>query len=151
MVSRRKLLTIVGRAVQVVLVLLAIAAVGLDGVAVAPRLFDVSPTPSVEPPAPADDVARLLAGPPAPDELPQNMAPSGHANTEQVAWRALPATSQFEQTTARWRLRQMCEVESLFPSADRSVHACDGVTVCQIDTELGRSLTLVGARPMGTS
>ncbi len=94
--------------------------------------------------------AKLIQGPPSPDELPQNMENSGKPDTEQQAYLKAPQILKTENNQSRFKLNKEQSKIILKEFLNSDKHRTLVSTTSQVQSNLGRLFTLVGAKPSGT-
>ena len=121
----------------------------ISGVGSAQRLFSVYDQFSQSPDQ-APVSAQLLPGPPAPDEVQDEMVPDGKPNTEQPAYlqTALPKCNNSDD---RFRLHSrhasLAIASTVPPATGSAVRASTSL----VSSDLCRHFTLLGTHPSGTS
>lgn len=122
----------------------------VSGASSAQRLFEAYQAPA-GPPDSAEDLAQLLPGPPSPDQLPENMTPSGKPNCEPSAYLSTPVLTDSNNNQCRvyggGQQKMLATVRSLGADNKASIRP----TAFRVSSHLGLQFTLVGAKPSGTS
>jgi hypothetical protein len=120
----------------------------ISGAGSAKRLFSVYDQFSQEP-AEAPVSARLLPGPPAPDEVQDEMVPDAKPNTEQPAYlqSALPKCNNSDDRSRLVSRNAAITVAATVPSG---TGATIMASTSLVSSGLCRQFTLLGAHPSGT-
>ena len=140
-------LLLVGRLAVVVV---AISALTLSGAASAKRLH-VGYGQADRKAEAETDPARIVPGPPAPEDVPENMTPSGKPNGEPTATISSPLIAGPDSNGSRTKGVPCTPL--VWPGAQRSLSNRIAVmaTTSLVSSQLGLQFTLVGAKPSGTS
>ncbi len=146
----KKLQDNIGAAFRVFVVVFSLLALCSSGATAAFRAFYGPYVEKVQEPV-VDDTAKLVPGPPSPEDLRGEMDSGSRPNTEQSA--LLTTSAVFG--TAKDENRKSEEYES---EGQESRYICSAranspplSTVSTVSSSLGRQFTLVGAKPSGTS
>lgn len=146
----KKLLRKAVTAFRWAVVFLCLMALTVGGASSAQRLFEAYETPQ-EAAAKAPEVAQLQPGPPTPDQVPENMTPSGKPNCEPSAYLSAPILLDSNNNQSRTPSKETdCPVGTMGPlhvEGKSSIRA----TAFEVSSHLGLQFTLVGAKPSGTS
>ncbi|MDH4158288.1 MAG: hypothetical protein OEW00_13540 [candidate division Zixibacteria bacterium] len=121
----------------------------ISGAGSAQRLFSVYEQ-FLQSPAEAPVSARILPGPPAPDEVQDEMTPDGKPNTEQPAYlqAALPKCNNSEDRFRLVSRNAVITVASTIPPGTGSTILA---STSLVSSGLCRQFTLLGTHPSGTS
>lgn len=146
----KKLLKISLQAARTAVVILAVIAVVVSGAGAAHRVCaDSKLAVEVVDENPSD--IRLVAGPPDPDEAPEQMSPDGKPTTEQPARLVLPALSKYSNQDDRYKYGRGVSIVSISSLSGARSRYPISTSTNLISSDLGKQFTLVGARPSGTS
>ncbi len=134
---------------RVLVVILALASLGVSGAGAAERIF-TAPEAAEEASASQPENNQLVPGP-NPEAAPDGMADFGRPWTEPAACIQAPMllVSNHYQLKSQPLTRQRTVVS--FQPAVCSTNSCLPATSCRVSWSLGRQFTLVGAKPSGTS
>ncbi len=131
-------------------VIVSALALTLGGASAAERAFD-SYAAGDQSAGAVSANAQILPGPPAPDEVPQNMTPSGKPNCEPYAYLSALLIGDFANFDNRVEADYDCP--AVLPQVGQE--SCGRVagrsTAFEVSPRLGIQFTLVGAKPSGTS
>jgi len=131
-------------------VILCAMALTLGGASSAQRMFEAYQAPAESSDA-ASEMAQILPGPPPPDQLPENMTPSGKPNCEPSAY--LSALLFTDSNNNEFRIpgsgQDRFAMAAMSPRADDYLSIRP--TASRVSSSLGLQFTLVGAKPSGTS
>lgn len=128
----------------------AVIALVLSGVFSAERAFSAYSAGDTQAEALPDN-AQLLPGPPSPDEIPQNMTPSGKPDSEAYAYFSAASLIDFSKTDSRFETDCVRADVSSRASGEDNGKSCIRASASEISSDLGMQFTLVGAKPSGTS
>jgi len=131
------------------LVVFSALALTLSGASSAHRMFDAYQSPS-EASGAEGDLAQILPGP-NPDQLPQNMTPSGKPNSEPSAYLSAPLFTDSNNNESRIPGCSQHRTATISTSLRSENSLCLTPTAFQVSSHLGQQFTLVGAKPSGTS
>lgn len=95
--------------------------------------------------------AKLIQGPPSPDELPLNMETSSLPNTEQPALLKAVQIAKAENNQSRFKLAKEQSNQLLKEFLNSYKQKVLVATTSQVHSNLGRLFRLIGAKPSGTS
>ncbi|UCD62977.1 MAG: hypothetical protein JSW34_09470 [Candidatus Zixiibacteriota bacterium] len=136
-------------AARLALVAFALLVLALNGAASAHRLFTgYQPEP---PDRLSSDPARIVPGPPGPDDTAVNMTPTGRPNAEPAAFLTSAPMVGPDSNPARDKLTpHLVNFDGL--TAGTSRHRAAVVsTPSLVSSQMALQFTLVGAKPSGTS
>lgn len=128
----------------------AVMALSLGGASSAERAFDLCSTAeNAEQGISQNDL--LLPGPPSPDEIPQNMTPSGKPNCEPYAYLSALLIGDFANldNRAEGEYLDLAVLHGTGKCSSGQAQVCS--TAFGVSPRLGIQFTLVGAKPSGTS
>jgi len=95
--------------------------------------------------------ARLLPGPPSPDEIADEMTPDGKPYTEESAYFIHAALSKYNNSDNRFKENINKAAFACLITSHYGFNHKITTSTSLISSNLGRQFTLVGARPSGTS
>ncbi len=135
---------------KIAVIALAVISLTLSGAESAKRLFTGYGNHQTEEKRIAD-LAQLVPGPPSPDEAPGKMARHSQPNCEQPAFMSAPVVVKTDNSDNRLDpdteqpAHILCNIEK--PVPNQSIKT----STSNISSRLALQLTLVGAKPSGTS
>ena len=134
---------------QVAVILVTILSLMISGVSSAERLSNLYDQIAEQ--NPTVNHAQLIQGPPAPEDITNEMTPGERPNTEQSAciWQSVP----FSKNNGDEHFQLLKYFTPTFSRIEYSGQSSRTIesSVSLISSDLGRQFTLVGARPSGTS
>ena len=145
----KKILKNTIKTVRIILVFLVMISLCSDGIFAAQRLIDNCEEFDHIDKGQLDE-SQLRQGPPDPDQLPENMANSGSANTEQYAYYSGRIIIKVDNSESN----QKYYLKDRLSAFSKSTHTFKSdiiSTSALVNSDLGLQFTLVGAKPSGTS
>lgn len=144
---KNKLKKVAFFAVRMLVIVLALSALTLNGVNATQRLF--ADCDQIDQPQVINDEVLLQSGPPAPEDLPGNMASSSKANTDQQATLIAAPLIKFDNSGSRLKdnyQKELIDFNQI--KSNRSDILISNLN--QISSYLGCRFTLLGLKPSGT-
>jgi len=136
--------------IRIFIVLIIVLSMGIHGAFAAERMFkncdEIDKVEEIQ-----TETPQLKAGLPSPDELPENMETSSKPDSEQPAYNAVRLMVKVDNSNSKNRLRQQEAYRIFKEFVSKNSHISIVSSTSLVNSELGRTFTLVGSKPSGTS